>query len=170
MASNLKEELDQNKLRLVYSEFTWTPQVGYLKHQNFNKEKALLSSHHTAEEHRVLEHRRTNSSKSYADVDNFNDAAFLWTHLYLLPIGHEFKTIFSRHGFALTKAPGPGRRVTGLRCGCRTQQNYRSTKGTSPGLGPCSNPVVLNTWSGDPWRVSESLSVGLPGQNYFHNK
>lgn len=117
----------------------------------------------------MLEHRRTNSSESYADVDNFNNAAFFWTHLYLLPIGHELKTIFSRHGFALTKAPGPGRRVIDLRCGCRTQQNYRSTKGTRPGLGPCSNPVVLNTWSGDPWRVSEILSVGLPGQNYFHN-
>ena len=43
MASN-HEELDQNKLRLIHSEFIWTTQVGYLKETEFNTENSPLSS------------------------------------------------------------------------------------------------------------------------------
>lgn len=141
-------------------------------------QKRLSSPHKTFLESLILKGRAVgtqmnhNSSKNYADINNFNNAAFLWTHHYLLPRGHELETIFSRHGFALTKAPGLGRRVTGLTCGYGTQRNYKLTKGTSPGLCPCSNPVALKTWSGDPWgslrsfqRVFQIKTIYLP---FFH--
>lgn len=39
---------------------------------------------------------------------------------YLLPIEHELETIFLKHGFALTKAPGLGWKFMNLRCGYGT--------------------------------------------------